>query len=356
MNIGFFSVPKVTVVMPVYNAGRFLREAIDSILAQTFTDFEFLIIDDGSTDESQSIVRSYDDSRIRLVRNERNLGVARTLNKGLSLAQGMYIARMDGDDISEPERLRKQVDFFESDKQLGLCGSWALMFDRRPRYVERYPVGSDCIRATILFRNPFAHTSVMMRTAIFKKHGLMYNPNCLAAQDYELWSHCVNVFRVDNIPEPLVRFRTNKFSVSHTRFSLSNKQALLIQRHELSKLRVEVTDEELRFHRNVGNGTGVSSLEELKRADEWLSRLISINKNTRIYSDEGLREAAASSWFRMCLNSSGMGLNVIREYKKSFLRSDCKPSRREVLHFYINALLRIKRKPTGQLLGSNFND
>ena len=338
--------------MPVYNAGKFLREAIDSILAQSFSDFEFLIIDDGSTDGSQSIIRSYDDSRIRFVQNERNLGVARTLNKGFLLAQGMYIARMDGDDISEPERLRKQVDFFESDKQLGLCGSWALMFDRRHRYVERYPVGSDCIRASILFRNPFAHPSVMMRTAMFKKHGLMYNPNCLAAQDYELWSHCVNVFPVDNIPEPLVRFRINKLGVSHTRFSLSNKQALLIQRHELSKLRVEVTDEELRFHRDVGNGAGVSSLEELKRAVEWLSKLISINSNTQIYSDKGLREAAAASWFRVCLNSSGIGLDVTRQYRKSFLYNYYKLSIREMLHFYINATLRIWRQPTGQLLGS----
>ena len=345
--------PKVTVLMPVYNAGKFLREAVDSILRQSFTGFEFLIIDDGSTDDSQSIIRSYDDSRIRFVQNESNLGVALTLNKGLSLAQGQYIARMDGDDVSEPERLYKQVDFLENKKKLGLCGSWILNFNSKVRYVDRFPVGEDCIKASIILRNPIAHPTVMMRTEMFRKHGLEYDPNCLAAQDYELWARCVNYFPIDNIQEPLLRFRINEGGITHTRFKDANKHALFIQHHELNKLGIEVTDQELHFHRDVGNGSGVCSLEELKKAMEWLLRLISVNDRTQIYSYEGLLKAVASSWFRMNLNSSGIGLGVIRQYRKPFFRSYCKPSRREMIHFFVNALLRINKTPTGQLLGSS---
>ena len=120
--------PKISVVMPAYNAENYIREAIDSILAQTFRDFEFLIIDDGSTDHTVEIIRSYSDSRIRLYQNERNMGVAATLNRGLDLARGEYIARMDADDISLPERFAKQAAYMDAHPDVAVCGSNIILF------------------------------------------------------------------------------------------------------------------------------------------------------------------------------------------------------------------------------------
>jgi len=130
--------PKVTVLMPVYNGERYLNEAVDSILGQTFTDFEFLIIDDASTDKTPEILRSYDDPRIRVVTNEENLGLSKSLNKGLALARGEFIARMDADDVSYPYRLQVQHEFMTQHPGAGVIGSWAEYIDRKGEIVHRY--------------------------------------------------------------------------------------------------------------------------------------------------------------------------------------------------------------------------
>jgi len=122
--------PTVSVLMPVFNGEQFLRPAMNSILNQTFTDFEFIIVDDGSTDHSREILNSYTDSRVRLICNESNIGLTDSLNRGLEAASGNYIARMDQDDISLPERLAKQVAFMDSHPEVGVCGTWAKDIDQ----------------------------------------------------------------------------------------------------------------------------------------------------------------------------------------------------------------------------------
>jgi glycosyltransferase involved in cell wall biosynthesis len=133
---------RITVLMPVYNGEKYLREAIDSIFNQTFTDFEFLIVDDGSTDNSVEIINSYQNSRINLVKNDKNEGLVYTLNRGLSLAKGEYIARMDCDDISLPERLKKQIDFLDSNSEIAVVGTWIKVINEKeePQTTWQYPL------------------------------------------------------------------------------------------------------------------------------------------------------------------------------------------------------------------------
>jgi len=142
---------QVTIIMPVYNGEVYLREAIDSILDQTLTDFEFLILNDGSSDHSVDIVRSYDDPRIRLVENEANLGVVQTLNRGLDLANGTFIARMDCDDRSLRDRLARQVAFLDDHPEVGICGTWMEAIGARAGYIWRYPTDPERIRCSLLF-------------------------------------------------------------------------------------------------------------------------------------------------------------------------------------------------------------
>lgn len=156
--------PLVSVVMPVYNGEKYLPEAIDSILKQTFTDFELLLINDASTDNSEKIINSYNDSRIIYIKNEQNLGLIKTLNKGLDLAKGEYIARMDQDDISSHERFAKQIALFESNLEIGVCGTWFTLFrENHEDQIIEHPEYNDSIKIGLLTSCFIGHPTVMMR-------------------------------------------------------------------------------------------------------------------------------------------------------------------------------------------------
>lgn len=210
--------PKVTVLMAVYNGENYLRDAIDSILNQTFQDFEFLILNDGSTDNTQAIIQSYNNSRIRLVNNEQNLGLSRSLNKGLELAQGKFIARQDADDISEPERLAKQVAFLEMWPEIALVGSWYKEIDAQGKLIKKGDLPCDYtqIRWHLFFYCPFVHSAVMLRKLTVLEQVGFYNETLSYSMDYELWLRTAQRFPVANLDEYLVRLRVNPHSMTET--------------------------------------------------------------------------------------------------------------------------------------------
>ena len=194
--------------MSVYNEPEeWLRESIDSILNQTFSDFEFIIINDNPERELNcKVLNDYQkqDERIVVVENEYNIGLTKSLNKGLEIAKGKYIARMDADDISLPERLKKQVGFMESHAQIGVCGASILCFGRRNQK-QFYPENDkDCF---IFQRSPFAHPTVMIRNCVLKSGNYFYNSEFRYAQDYELWSRLSKVTCFHNLPEILLKYR-----------------------------------------------------------------------------------------------------------------------------------------------------
>jgi glycosyltransferase involved in cell wall biosynthesis len=204
--------------MAVYNGECYLRETIDSILAQTSQDFEFLIINDGSTDSTQEIIQSYGDPRIRLVDNEHNLGLTRSLNKGLQLAKGEFIARQDGDDVSEPERLAKQVAFLETHPEVALVGTWYKEIDAQGKPISdgNLPCDYTQIRWHLLFYCPFVHSAVMLRkSAVLEKIGF-YNEALSYSMDYELWQRIARDLLVANLDEYLVKLRVNPHSMTNT--------------------------------------------------------------------------------------------------------------------------------------------
>lgn len=205
------SMAKVTVLMPVYNAGLFLRETIESILCQTWSDFEFLIINDGSTDSSREIILSFDDPRIRLVDNQSNIGLTKSLNRGLQLAIGEYVARQDADDISYRKRFERQVKFMSSHPEVVLLGTRARAINEKgkPQREDllRIPVGSLAIRWYLIFQNAFIHSSVMFRRSIIWEKLGGYDESFERAQDYELWSRTARSFKVDNLADVLIDHR-----------------------------------------------------------------------------------------------------------------------------------------------------
>lgn len=210
--------PRVTVLMSVYNGERFLREAVDSILAQTFRDFEFLVIDDGSTDSSAAILASYADSRLRVVKNERNIGLTASLNAGLLLARGEYIARQDADDVALPQRLEKQVRAMDERAEVAVLGTGVLSIREsgKPRRSAAFPRCTTplSLRWQLLFESPFVHSTVMFRRSVILGELGGYDATWRTSQDFELWSRVARTHALGNLPEPLVSFRSHGGSVS----------------------------------------------------------------------------------------------------------------------------------------------
>lgn len=202
--------PLVTVLMPMYNADKFLREAIDSILQQTFTAFEFLIIDDGSTDSSVAIIKSYADPRIRFVQNEKNLGISATLNRGIELASCELIARMDADDRSYPERLQKQWDFFQTHTDVALLSTWAREVTEDGTPVHTAAWKSPFFYYNLTFECWIYHPTVMYRRRAVLEVGAYSTPY---SEDYDLWWRLSRKYKIANIADVLVDYRLTAVSL-----------------------------------------------------------------------------------------------------------------------------------------------
>ena len=209
------SSPTISVIMSVFNGERFLRQAIDSILKQTFKDFEFIIINDGSLDNSANIVRSFKDSRIILINEVQNKGLTHRLNHGLSLAHGKYIARMDADDISLPTRFEKQFNFLESHQDIGFLGTNGFYIDeagKKQNSFMHYEKDLN-IRWGILFNSQFIHSSIMFRRSLLPLSG-KYREDQKYAQDYEFISRCLRHTGGANLMEKLVLWRKTSRNIS----------------------------------------------------------------------------------------------------------------------------------------------
>ncbi len=207
------SVPMISVLMPVYNAENYVAQAIDSILQQTYCNFEFIIVDDCSTDGSYQILQDYAEiePRIKLFRNEQNKKLSKTLNFGISQAIGKYVLRMDADDISLPDRFAKQVVFMESHPEVDICGGLAYVFgDCAPGTLMKVQVNPELIKAYTYFVDcNLIHPTVALRRNTFARLGLSYNEdeNCLA-EDYELWLQALSKGCVlNNLATPLIQYR-----------------------------------------------------------------------------------------------------------------------------------------------------
>lgn len=210
-------VPKVTVLMAVYNGEKYLRKAIESILNQSFTDFEFLIVNDGSTDDSGEIFRTYTDARIRILTNDNNIGLAGSLNRGLKAARGEYVARIDADDVALSQRLDAQNSFLDANPDIILVGSGYEIIDETGKVLETVEVLGHplAIRFWLLFDNPICHSSVMFRrSAALEAKG--YAEGVQVGQDFAFWNRLACVGNITQINRPLVKLRLHEESISRS--------------------------------------------------------------------------------------------------------------------------------------------
>lgn len=227
--------PKVSVILPTYNAATHLGKAINSILGQTFEDFELIIVDDGSTDNTSEILAKCTDPRI-IVLSQENLGLPKALNIGIAAARGAYLARQDADDISLPQRLEKQVEFLDQNLNYGLVGSWTQIITPEGPTLRQHthPASNGQLQIQLLTNNQFVHSAVMLRASCLKITGLYSeNPEHFPPEDYDLWLKIAQHFPVANIPQVLLQYLELPSSISRTKEHLINERAAKMAREAI---------------------------------------------------------------------------------------------------------------------------
>ncbi len=318
--------PRVTVLMPVYNAEKYVGEAIDSILNQTFKYFEFLIINDGSTDSSLEIIKSYNDPRIKLVSNDINLGLSNTLNKGIELSQGEYIARMDADDISLPERLEKQIEFMDSHQHIGICGSWIQNFDRSgDKDIWKYSQIHEELLCSLFYNSCFAHPSVCIRKQVLIETGLRYKQEFTPAEDYELWTRLIEVTKGTNLPLVLLKYRSSENQMTKDENKMVS-QANIIRIKMLNRLNLGFDQEEQTLHINVIVKNWNSDRDFWGKSVKWLEKLAQQNAAVSYCKNSLFNEYLAKFLWLRCTQYGCNNLNTTNIYDKCSLSSYYQPS------------------------------
>jgi glycosyltransferase involved in cell wall biosynthesis len=271
--------PLVSVVMPTYNGAEFIYEAIQSILNQSYSNFELFIVDDGSTDNTSEIIMSFNDDRISFIKKEKNSGIADSLNIGIANAKGKYFARMDDDDVSQVNRLQMQVEFMETNPDVVVCAT------NDQNLGGNRPYLSDLkIRIGLLFRNVLIHASVMMPMVIVK--ACQYNINMVPSEDYDLWSRILNEGKFHKLQEPLMHIRYSSDGQTATRRNEQLKLNVNICKRILKNysFNLDESDEQLLnlFVEHDYSITAGTFCKLLK----WLDKLNQINKNLSIFPEQ----------------------------------------------------------------------
>jgi glycosyltransferase involved in cell wall biosynthesis len=302
--------PLVSIIMPVYNAESYIKEAIQSILNQTFTDFEFIIIDDGSTDNSLKIIKSFKDNRIKIIKNKGNLGLIKTLNKGINLAQGRYIARMDADDIAMPERLEKQMAFLKENPDYGLVGTLAEIIDEEgvsTGKIHDLPISYEAIKSRILFQCPFVHPSVMGKIEVFKE--FKYKENYPIAEDLFLWIEIISKYKVANINELLLKYRVHSKNVSSDskKFKQKENSLLKIFEYQLHLLDNNISHDKIKIHFDLYSMNAYNrkkTIADYGLVYSWITDLANYNEKKKWFNYDLFIEDLASSWYKFTMRNA----------------------------------------------------
>jgi Glycosyl transferase family 2 len=238
-------VPLVSVLLAAHDDASFLREAVDSVLGQTLGDLELIVVDDASTDGTQALLDEIEDDRLRVVRNEEQAGLASSLNRGLDLARGRYLARLDADDVALPERLERQVERLRAEPRAAVVGTAIVDVDEHGQTGGTHvlPVRATPLRWHALFSSPFFHPTVLVDRELLSAHGLRYDPAYLESEDYDLWSRLFAFADGANLSAPLVRKRVHAGQASLRRAELQESFQRKIALREIARVAPHVDAE-----------------------------------------------------------------------------------------------------------------
>ncbi len=296
--------PTLSIIMPVYNAEAYLREAVESILAQSFTDFELIIVEDGSTDNSLDVINSFTDSRIQVLYNNGNQGIVYTRNRGMAAARGRYIAPFDADDIAHPEKFTKQIQFLEENPGYGLLGTWAKLIDKNgKRLRKKWKVNAppERIPPILLFRNYFVQSSVVLRREAIPPGG--YEKGFDAVEDYRMWTQIASKWKVWNYPEYLVKYRIHEQGISIREANTINGKDDLVYQTQYKNLDINLSEDQCRLLHFIRKSNISNKIKTLDEIEDFLLLLLQQNAQLRVYDQTQLKKVVLNRWLKVCFQA-----------------------------------------------------
>lgn len=309
--------PLVSAVMLVYNSEEHLREAIDSVLNQTFKDFELVIVNDGSTDSSLEIIDSYDDDRIRLVDNGQNRGLAYSRNVGLKEARGAFLAWCDSDDINLPTRFEDQVKFLQENPSYGLCGSWQTYSIGKRKLINKTFKDPEILKAILLFTPSIMNPTAMLRMSMVREHGITFNNDLAFCEDYDFFQRSSMHFPLTNVQKVLLKYRVSDSGMTMQFEAQEERNARLhkvVYAQALEYLGIRPKEEELNTHRLICSNKKFDSFEDFKNSFEWLNTIKKKNQETKVYQPRALEKVLADQFYFISKKATRFGLSTLQFY------------------------------------------
>lgn len=340
--------PLVSVLFPCYNAEKYVEEALLSLINQTYSNIEIVAVNDCSTDATRDILDKYAaiDDRIKVYNNEENLKLIKTLNKGVGLCNGKYIARMDADDISLPERIEKQVDFLEKNPDYSVVSTMFYAFrsgsDKRSLY--RNPSKYEDLQAALLFNSVICHPASMIRKTLFTELNLCFESTYVHVEDYALWSKALYLTKLANLDEALLLYRVheNQISTIYDKVQIENKKEVF--KIHCKKLGLPTDEYSMDIYASSAECVPfVSSLEYIADCERFMLSLLEKNKENHFCSGIYLERLLSLHWLRLCANSR-IGLKVLKTCFKSPLYIKANYKIQDFIIFYVKCLFKMEYK------------
>ena len=294
--------PRVSILMPVYNVASYLREAMDSMLAQTYTDFELIVLDDCSPDNSAEILDTYTDPRIVRYRGEKNVGLSNVLNVGMQLARGEYIARMDSDDLSTPERLAVQVAYLDAHPEIDLCSCGMELFGAKQEVWVRENNPED-VKITALFYSPILHASSVWRRVSFERAGLRFQQEMVPAEDYDMWTRAMAAgLQLVNIPQVMYKYRIHPSQVTMQTDRTARKDKEVKAKYLTAIFGAELAE-------NI-DLLPAYSREDLQRVKQSVVSIVEANKKRVFFEQARLEKRLWNYYYRNITHILSQGFDI----------------------------------------------
>ncbi len=335
------SSPLVSVIIPVHNVEKYIGTCLQSMICQTYSDMEFWIVDDACTDNTMNTIAQFQDPRIQILHNQTNLGLAASINKAIRQSNGKYIARMDGDDISQPTRIEKQVQFLEQHSDVSIVGT-AMQSFGHSNYLHNFPDAHDACKARLLFNVCFGHPTVLIRKSIFDNNKNYYKEELRQySEEYELWCRLVDQFQFANLKEALVMYRTFP-PLSKQEAEVRRKENSFIIRSNfiLSQLG-DQSEHDYHIHDlicNLNQGNALQ-VEELM---SWLRKITNLNLERKAFDVIALRKELSRRCFELRYWNQQLGIrNMWNWYAEKDCLGDYSPSWQQHGKFILRSLLKV---------------
>lgn len=332
--------PLVSVLMPVYNAAEYLSTSLSSIIAQSYTQLEIVIVDDASTDQSLDIVQSFLDPRIVIIKNSENMGLAASLNRAIDSSTGIFLARMDADDIAHPSRISRQVNFMLDNPDVDVLGT-SMQYFGESRFLNHFPKTHEACRSYLMLNVCFGHPTVMFRRYVFQATENFYAPRLKQySEEYDLWCRLADKYRFHNLQQVLLYYRTYppaiKSKAENNRITNSSE----IRKNYLTSHLGKVNHDDWRAHCMAAFLKGFSSIDDILRIDLWFKRILERNIQTNAFNQEILMEQLAERFFEVCYAYTGFRRWTLLIFYKSDWSMIFKPSFKKTAKFAVKQFIK----------------